>query len=197
MYLVPADETKIEYLVKPDRFVNQKDVTVGVTSDWGYISRFANRGSVYAIIIHHAAVDQVNRAELKDLYRHKRLVVVGIGIPTNQFARIIDHPSFHDEKVDNLICAPSICFVIATTRKPDLSGNGSIVVPDDLIDQIEFGMQSHMSAGSLVDEESIQTLLGQVKGSIWNMRRDYNIDGVEPTLTWQEIEILLKHPSKN
>ena len=98
MYLVPVDEMKIEELVKPERLSSQQDISIGVTSDWGQISELALAGKVYGVIIHHAAINQVDISELQYLFNHKRLVVATIGIPANKLANIIGELSnFNDE----------------------------------------------------------------------------------------------------
>ena len=174
MYLVPEDETMIEDLVKPERLASQTDIWIETTSDWEQISQLATDGKLFAVIIHHAAVNHVDLEELQDLFQHHRLVVVGIGASTKQWAEMVGMPNFYDEFFD-IGCETYICSAIFSTREV---------------------MERSRTSYLLNYDERIRILLRSLKNSVWEMQRDYqSSDEARPTLTFTEVEELLRDPN--
>gem|GEM_PF-6700076 len=152
------------------------------------------------VIIHHAAVNQVDSEELQYLYHHKRLVVVGIGISTDKMEEMIDEPIFDElrnvEGPNNDICNNAICSVIYSTR--DSRGAVDFEGSDDRKDLL-FGDSSerqNRTTDLLNNEDSIHRMWNSIKVSVWEMQRDYQSnDKARPTLTIAEIEEMLKDPN--
>lgn len=193
MYLIPEDETKIEDLVKPETLANQTDIWIETTSDWRQVSRLATDGKVYAVIIHHAAVNQVDLEELQYLIQHKRLVVAAIGIPTDQLSEMMGELSSLQESFANG-CKGYLCSVIYSTREAD--GIIEVMPPDDVRDQLDLGMATRTEGRLLISDDDIYWMLRSITSHVWEMQRDYQSSGeARPTLTPSEIEDLLKDPN--
>ena len=195
MYLVPEDETQVEELVKSETLVSQTDIWIETISDWGQISRLVADEKVYAVIIHHTAVNQVNLEELQHLIQNKRLVVATIGIPADQLSEMMGElPSFYDESFANS-CKASLCYVIYSSR--EANGIVEVMPPDDVKDQLDLGMATRTDANLLISEDDSRMMLRLIKSHVWEMQRDYRNDNKQPTLTFSEVEELLGKQSEN
>jgi hypothetical protein len=111
IYLIPADETKLEGLVTPNKLAKQYNtLPIGVTSDWETINQLALAGKTYGVIIHHAAVDQINLRELQYLFKRKGFVVAGIGIPGDELANLVGVSSMYNEQMGRYLI-PTYYFI--------------------------------------------------------------------------------------
>ncbi len=90
MYFVPDSSQQIEKNLSPEEFAKIPEVKVGYTSDWKVISNLVQEGKLDALIIHEAAKDRVNLAQLREWFSHRGLVVGGVGIPVNELAEMVN-----------------------------------------------------------------------------------------------------------
>jgi hypothetical protein len=95
MYLVPEDVSLVEDSLTPESLINEATRPLGVTSRWQPISELASKQALQALIIHHAAVPDVDQAELQTLFRRQGLVVVGVGIPGDELAQLVGMPQLY------------------------------------------------------------------------------------------------------
>ncbi len=99
VYLIPTNEAEIKKLVSPEQVLtSEQNLSVVVTSNWEVFNKLVSEGQIQAIIIHYAAIEQVNQQELQKLFDDKHLVVIGIDIPGDKLAEMIGKPDFYNEK---------------------------------------------------------------------------------------------------
>lgn len=199
MYLIPADMTKLEELVTPDKLLaNQHELSIGVTSDWGHVNQLANEGKTKAVIIHHAATDQVVQEELEHLFKRERFVVVGIGIPSNKLAEMVGVPSLGD---DRNVYKTSAYFHIYSFRVDGSPENIRKIEAVENIYELPKELEGPLSGGvgkttdSLLADDSIRVMIELIEHHIWSINREdpYHTPP-RPTI---EIEELLKDKSEN
>jgi hypothetical protein len=89
MLLIPSDLGAIEEKFKPKNLVQLGILDLGVTTEWKTISELAESGQLKALIIHHAALSNVNRGELSSWFRNDRLVLTGLGIQGDVLAELV------------------------------------------------------------------------------------------------------------
>jgi hypothetical protein len=200
MYLIPADKTKLEDLVTPDKLLtNQQELSIGVTSDWGHVNQLANEGKTKAVIIHHAAIDQVVQEELEYLFKRERFVVAGIGIPSNKLAEMVGVPSLGD---DRNVYKTSAYFYIYSFRADGSPENIRKIEAAENIYELPKDLEGPLSGGVgkttdslLAADDSIRVMIELIEHRIWSINREdpYHTPP-RPTI---EIEELLKDKSEN
>ncbi|MEZ4511256.1 MAG: hypothetical protein R3C62_05230 [Chloroflexota bacterium] len=95
VYLIPENVSAVEEQLAPAQLLAEAPQPVTVTSSWQTISELASAQTLKALIIHHDAVSSVKQDELKTLFLRQALVVVGIGIPGDELARLVGLPNIY------------------------------------------------------------------------------------------------------
>lgn len=182
LYLVPEDEGKMEDGLTPDSFAHSTalenhNLTISATSSWENAKEMISSQGAKAIMIHHAALNLVDRAELQDLFGNENFVVTGVGIPGLELAEFLGYPALFTSTwpADEGYTTPYYFYTYSFT----LSGNEKELerlkemgwvpgekFPSDVIILDSIGVNYSSSTDSLLAEGSIDRLFSVIRAHL-------------------------------
>lgn len=179
LYLIPEDEGKIEGRLTPDALsrsaaLKNDNLTISTTSSWENAKEIISGQDVKAILMHHAALDLVNRDELQDFFESKNLVVTGIGIPGLELAELLGHPTLFTStwSADEGYTTSNYFYTYSLTisgsekeieRLKEMGWVPGKDLPSDFIVSDTFGVTYGSSTDSLLGEGSIEQLFSVIR----------------------------------
>lgn len=179
LYFVPEDEGKIEGRLTPDSLsrstaLENNNLTLSTTSSWENAREVISSQNVKAILIHHAALDMVNRDELQDFFESQDVVVTGVGIPGLELAEFLGHSALFTSTwpADEGYTTPYYFYTYSLTlsgsekeieRLREIGWAPGEELPSDVVVSDSFGGTYGSSTDSLLAEGSIDQLFGVIQ----------------------------------
>lgn len=174
LYFVPEDEGKLESRLTPDSLsrstaLENHDLTISTTSSWENAQEMISSQNVKAILIHHAALDLINRSELQNFFENQDLVVTGIGIPGLELAEFLGHPALFTSTwpADEGYTTPYYFYTYSLTlsgsekelqRLREIGWTPGEELPSDVVVSDSVGVTYGSSTDSLLAEGSVDQL---------------------------------------
>lgn len=179
LYFVPEDEGKMEDGLTPDSLarstaLENHNLTISTTSSWENAQEMISSQNVEAILIHHTALDLVNRSELQDFFENQDVVVTGVGIPGLELAEFLGHPALFTStwSADEGYTTPYYFYTYSLT----LSGSEKEIeqlkeigwapgeeLPSGVVVSDPFGITYGSSTDSLLAEGSVDQLFSVIR----------------------------------
>ena len=179
LYFIPEDEGKIESRLTPDSLsrsiaLENHNLTISTTSNWENAKEMISSQGAKAILIHHAALDMVNRDELQDFFESQNVVVTGVGIQGLELAKFLGHPTLFTStwSANEGYTTPYYFYTYSLT----LSGNEKEIehlkeigwapgeeLPLDVVVSDSFGVSYGSSTDSLLAEGSVDQLFNVIQ----------------------------------
>lgn len=179
LYFIPEDEGKIESRLTPDSLsrstaLEKHNLTISTTSSWENARDVISSQNVKAILIHHTALDLVNRSELQNFFENQDVVVTGVGIPGLELAEFLGHPALFTStwSADEGYTTPYYFYTYSLT----LSGSEKEIeqlkeigwapgeeLPSGVVVSDSFGVTYGSSTDSLLAEGNVDQLFSVIR----------------------------------
>ncbi|MDX1665071.1 MAG: hypothetical protein R3272_14865 [Candidatus Promineifilaceae bacterium] len=96
MFFIPDDPALLEPEVAVERLRDEAPYPLGFTSRWAVVEMLARRDRLDALMIHHAALEEVDWEAVQQWLLREGVVVGGLGIPGDELAERVGMPGLYD-----------------------------------------------------------------------------------------------------
>jgi hypothetical protein len=99
LFFIPEDQTLLEPEVAVERLRDAAPYPVGFTPRWSEVEALASRDELDALMIHHAALAEVDWDVVQQWFQREGIVVGGLGIPGEELAELVGMPGLYDPRM--------------------------------------------------------------------------------------------------
>jgi hypothetical protein len=120
LFFIPEDQTLLEPEVAVERLRDAAPYPVGFTPRWSEVEALARQHGMDALMIHYAAIAEVDWDVVQQWFQSEAIVVGGLGIPGEELAELVGMPGLYDPSMGGYT-TPSYFFIYSYRIEGDAS----------------------------------------------------------------------------